>query len=147
MTVIKRGSFNINGSIRKLKRKKSTLPRQVGNVAKLHFLDSFRRMGFTDNSLQRWQKRRARRGSGFEPSNLTKSGRLKRDIRVKAATFARTVIGTSRVVYAAIHNFGLKGLAFGKIPFDMPKRQFIGDSKVMDRKIIKVIDREIRKIF
>jgi len=142
MGVRKKGSFKLPATIRQFKSKKSILPRQVGNVAKNHFLGSFRDAGFTDRTLQRWENKQ-KGGS----SNLTKSGKLRRSIRVKTATFARTVIGTAQVVYAAIHNFGLQGLAFGKSVFTMPKRQFIGNSVVMDRKIVRKIQKEVNKIF
>ncbi len=142
MGVKKRGSFKLPRTIAQFKRKKSTLPRKVGEIAKNHFLDNFRKGGFVDRTLERWERLK----DGTE-SRLTRSGKLKRSIRVKSARFARIVIGTTGVVYAAIHNFGLKGLAFGRSAFNMPKRQFIGNSRLMDRKIIREIDNEVKRIF
>ena len=142
MSVRKRGSFRLPQTIAAFKRKKSTLPRQVGVVAKNHFFDSFKNGGFTDFSLKRWVAKK-----DGEASHLTKSSKLKTSIRVKSARFSRIVVGTIAIVYAAIHNYGLRGLAFGRAAFEMPKRQFIGDSRVMDKKIIKQIDREVKRIF
>ena len=152
MSVKKIGSFKFKLTKRLFKQQKRSLPIVLGNQAKNFFLEAFRKGGFTDISFKRWMSRRKRLTKGRasatlrESSNLVKSGKLKRSIKVRPATFRKTRIFTN-LVYAAIHNFGLKGLAFGKHPFKMPEREFIGNSKVLERKLERRILKEINKVF
>ena len=55
------------------------------------------------------------------------------------------VVVWSTKIYAKIHNEGLMGLAFGKYPFKMPKRKFMGDSKILDKKLQTRIDNRLKK--
>jgi phage gpG-like protein len=57
------------------------------------------------------------------------------------------VIGTSGIKYADIHNRGLRGKAFGKYPFNMPKREFIGKSRELNRKNLLKIERLLNSAF
>ena len=152
MSVKKIGSFKFKLTKRLFKEQKRTLPIDLGKMAKEFFLDSFRRKGFTDFNLKRWIPRRKRLPKGrtsptlIEPATLIKSGDLRRSIRISPTTFKKTRIFTD-VVYAAIHNFGLRGLAFGKNPFKMPERKFIGNSRVLERKLEQRILKEVNKVF
>ena len=152
MSIKKIGSFKFTLTKRLFKAQKRTLPIILGNQAKNFFLDSFRRMGFTDFNLKRWIPRRKRLGKGRTSSTLTesatlvKTGTLRRSIRVSPSTFRLTKIFTN-LRYAAIHNFGLRGLAFGKNPFKMPERKFIGNSRVLERKLEQRILKEVNKVF
>ena len=152
MSVRKVGSFKLKLTKRLFKAQKRTLPVILGKVAKNFFLATFRKGGFTDVGFKRWTPRRKRLGKGRtsptlkEATTLTKSGRLKRSIKVRPATFKRIRIFTN-LVYAAIHNFGLQGLAFGKHRFKMPERPFIKDSKVLERELERRAFREIDKVF
>ena len=152
MSVRKIGSFKFKITKRLFKEQKRILPVILGKEAKNFFLDSFRRMGFTDFSLKRWTPRRKRLQKGrtsptlIEPATLIKTGTLRRSIRVSPTTFRITKIFTN-LRYAAIHNFGLQGLAFGKNPFKMPERKFIGNSRVLERKLEQRILKEINKVF
>ena len=119
----------------------------MGVLAANHFTTSFRNQGFTDESLQSWQPRkRTERSRMGNRAILVKSGRLRRSIRSKRFGFLAVKIYTD-VPYARIHNDGLMGRAFGKYPFKMPKRQFIGYSGVLNRKIIAKMDVTIKRIF
>lgn len=51
----------------------------------------------------------------------------------------------NEVPYAAVHNEGLKA-GRGK-GFQMPRRQFIGESRELNGKVEKLIEDELRKIF
>lgn len=152
MSVRKIGSFKFRLTQRIFKAQKRTLPIKLGKTAKNFFLDTFRRSGFTDFNFKRWVPRRKRLPKGrtsptqIEESNLTKTGKLKRSIRVRPATFRLTRVFTD-LIYAAIHNFGLQGLAFGKHSFKMPERKFIGNSKVLEKELEKQIFRELDKAF
>lgn len=152
MSVKKVGSFKFKFTKRLFASKKRSLPIILGNLAKNFFLATFRKGGFTDVGFKRWKQRRKRLGRGRtspilkEAANLTLTGKLKRSIRVRPATFKLTRIFTN-VVYAGIHNFGLQGLAFGKTVFKMPEREFIGNSRTLERKLERRITREIDKVF
>ena len=124
----------------------------MGNQAKNFFLEAFRRGGFTDIGFQRWKRRKKRLPRGrfsptqLEPATLVKTGKLRRSIKVRPTTFRKTRIFTD-LIYAAIHNFGLQGLAFGKHKFKMKERKFIGNSRVLERKLEKRILKEVNKVF
>lgn len=117
----------------------------MGILAANHFTTSFRNQGFTDESLQRWQPRkRTERSRMGNRAILVKSGRLRRSIRSKRFGFLAVKIYTD-VPYASVHNNGERsGRGRG---FKMPKRQFIGYSGVLNRKIISKLDVTIKRIF
>lgn len=124
--------FNIDEIKKNWETNKKSISRKIGTIAVNHFKNSFRTGGFTDNSLSKWRPRK----NNFEPSRavLVKSGDLRRSIRIKSNNGNRVVIGTTGVNYARVHNEG------GKF---IPKRQFIGDSKVMNNKIVRKLAREL----
>ena len=130
--------WNIKGYSKKLQQSKSQLPRKVGVITRNHFVNSFRRQGWTDSNLDPWAERKRADKDKRRRAILVKSGALKRSIRVKSATFRRIAVGSYGIVYSTRHNRGLKG---------MPKRQFIGESKVMTKQIERLINKELRKIF
>jgi phage gpG-like protein len=117
----------------------------MGILAANHFTTSFRNQGFTDESLQSWQPRkRTERSRLGNRAILVKSGRLRRSIRTKRFGFLSVKILTD-VPYASVHNNGERsGRGRG---FKMPKRQFIGYSGVLNRKIISKLDVTIKRIF
>jgi len=117
----------------------------MGVLAANHFTTSFRNQGFTDESLQSWQPRkRTERSRMGNRAILVKSGRLRRSIRSKRFGFLAVKILTD-VPYASVHNNGERsGRGRG---FKMPKRQFIGYSGVLNRKIIAKMDVTIKRIF
>jgi phage gpG-like protein len=117
----------------------------MGVLAANHFTTSFRNQGFTDESLQMWQPRkRTERSRMGNRAILVKTGRLRRSIRSKRFGFLSVKILTD-VPYASVHNNGERsGRGRG---FKMPKRQFIGYSGVLNRKIIAKMDVTIKRIF
>ena len=134
-----------------------------GKLAVTHFTKSFKDGGFTDEAFSPWKKRkrgvdtykRGRRGeSGIKSLGIDRgiligkggAGRLSRSIRSKRFGGLSAKIYTD-VLYARIHNDGLMGKAFGKYPFKMPKRQFIGYSGKLNRQIISFLDKNIKKQF
>jgi phage gpG-like protein len=126
--MIKRiGSFKIKEQKAEFKKFKSDAPLILGNIAVNHFKMGFRRGGHqTEASKDGWAKRRnPDRGRAI----LVKRGKLKRSIRIRGRRFNRITIGTSGVPYASRHNEGMK----------MPKREFIGASKALEKKIEKQI--------
>jgi phage gpG-like protein len=95
--------WGFESMLNRIEKVKKDLPVVLGNMAKNHFIDSFDKGGFTDESFSPWQKRkRAKRNTR---ALLVNTGKLKRSIRVKRASFAQIIISTS-VKYAQIHNDG-----------------------------------------
>ena len=117
----------------------------MGVLAANHFTTSFRNQGFTDETLERWQPRkRTERSRLGNRAILVKTGRLRRSIRTKRFGLLAVKILTD-VPYASVHNNGERsGRGRG---FKMPKRQFIGYSGVLNRKIIAKMDVTIKRIF
>jgi len=128
----------------------------MGVLAANHFTRSFSNGGFTDETLIKWQPRKrtrykTKRGKWVDDTNRgvligKGTGTLRRSIRSKRFGFLSVKILTD-VPYARIHNDGLMGKAFGKHSFKMPKRQFIGYSGQLNRKLIAFIDKNIKKQF
>jgi len=118
------------------------VPKQVGNMMLNHFLQSFDDEAFSDGrqSSDPWAKRKhktkrdrvaGRRGL------LIQSGSLKGSMRVGSATMKKIAVGSYGIKYATFHNNGTKRL---------PKRQFIGESKMMNRKIRTLIKKKLKQI-
>jgi len=124
------------------------IPVVVANNSKNHFLKGFRRGGGqTDASKSGWtQRKRSRSRANEGRAVLVQSGDLRADIRVRKTSFGRSVIGTSSATsdYSNVHNEGLRsGRGAG---FQMPKREFIGDSVELQKKNEQLILNELKKI-
>lgn len=122
------------------------LPIRVGNIAQSHFKDNFRRGGFVNGGLKRWKpsKRigRAKGAAGKYSTLLSSRNFLYNSITYKPSP--GKVVISSYAPYAAVHNEGLRA-GRGK-GFQMPKRQFIGDSKELTEKVTQTIETTINKI-
>lgn len=135
--VVKNTIPNLETVVRKLKK---TLPRQIANIAKNHYLDGFRRGGKqTDDSLTGWAKRKKEDKGKKRRAILVKTSALEKDLDVRKTTFREIVLGTSDdVPYGEYHNEGTD---------KMPRREFLGDSKKLDRKIVKFANAQFEKQF
>lgn len=133
-------AFNFERKIKEIQRLKKTLPRRVGNVAKNHYLKAFRDQGFTDDTLDPWTARKTKNRSDRRNKRrraiLVDKGHLRRSIRVGRATWNRIEVGSYGVKYARFHNRGE-----GKLP----RRQFVGASRVMNAQIRRLIQGEIKR--
>lgn len=132
------------------------LPTVIGNIARIHFRNSFRDGGFTDSTLEKWQPRKAdslpqttkawRESQGravLVGVGSKGGGDLRRSLRVLHVTKGSVTIG-SDLIYAGVHNYGLRaGRGAG---FTMPKREFVGDSKQLNDKILRNINKRIMAI-
>jgi len=121
----------------------------VANQSENHFKKSFRDGGFTDTTLRPWTPRKRpsradKNARGRSRAILVQSGALRRSI-VKTRLNGFKYKITSDLPYSAIHNEGLPGLAWGKHTFKMPKRQFIGVSRVLRDKHIKTFNKFVIK--
>lgn len=156
-----------------IKKTVRNLPLQIGNEAEVFFKDNFNKQGFDDDGLDKWVERK----HPVPGRNiLTKSGRLKKEIRkqVIGLKVMVKVMGASEK-YADIHNFGgtitirvtdklrkyawkmwyatgagyWKGIALTKkstLTIKMPQRKFIGASRTLDRKISALIEKQLGRI-
>lgn len=120
---------------------KRKVPKIAGNLALQHFLKAFDDEAFSDGSQSSdpWAKRKTKTKRDKKAGRralLVQSGALKGSLSVRSATWKRIVVGSFGIKYAPYHNRGTKVL---------PKRQFIGRSKLLDRKIKKLISVELKK--
>ena len=125
----------------------NALRSDLTKVAAKHFDNSFVNEGFTYNSLMKWRERK--RPDRYKHKILQKSGKLRRSIKTNVFTTKDMfeIRFKSSLPYAAIHNEGLTGKAWGKYPFKMPKRHFMGYSRAFDLRIQKMFNRKIKSIF
>lgn len=147
------------------------LPDVLATTALNHFKDSFRRQGWRDKGLKRWKPRK----DGSRPGGaiLVKRGHLRNSLRKLIVSWRRSEVGTN-LPYAAAHNEGFEGVvnvkghtrkkyqrtkskrkeATGSYGVrahtrkaNLPQRQFMGDSEILDRKIDHVIAKAVDTIF
>jgi len=133
------------------------IPRYASVTALNFFQDSFRKQGWEDVTFAPWAGRKDASGTGR--AILTNTSYLQNELRITQAT-ARTVKIVNDAPYAAIHNEGgvvsmritpkmrkffwakfyetkktkWKYMALmrkNQLTFKMPKRQFMGHSKMM----------------
>lgn len=131
--------FEFDKTLANYKRFQETAPKIIAEQSKNHFLEGFRKGGGqTDASKSGWEPRKktAKRNEGR--GILIDTGALRRSIRVIKASFKEIIISTERVKYAERHNEGLKG---------MPQREFMGDSKDLNRKNKNSLVNLLKRVF
>lgn len=120
----------------------------IGVQAVQHFKQSFQDEAFSDKSekdmpWQEVQRRKKGKGAAAQRKILTgETGELGESISYNKD--GRGVEITNPKIYAEVHNKGLRA-GRGK-GFKMPKRQFIGDSVLMNQKIKTKIEARMLKI-
>lgn len=137
------GTESLTRKIKAVYKVKDFLPDMLANQCVMFFRRSFSNQGYTDSALKPWKPRKSKKES--HPI-LVKSGNLLNSIRKVNVSYSRITI-ESDLPYSAIHNNGGQGLAFGKHPFTMPKRQFMGDSKSLRNGLQRRIEVEYNKAF
>lgn len=130
-----KGRFKIKENVQAFEKLKVEAPLVIANMAMNHFLEGFRKGGFMTNASQSgWPKRKLEdKGRAI----LVKSGDLRDSIHKKVVTFSDITIATKQVAYARRHNEGLK---------NMPKREFMGKSKVLNQKIGVKLYQMVKKV-
>lgn len=133
----------------------------LGVEAVNHFKESFDNEGFTDEVINPWKEVERRKPDSpwyghsgqtgkFSPERtqakiLTgETGELRNAITYKYLSNGVRV--ANEKPYAAVHQYGLPAKIYGKKPFKMPARPFIGKSKALIRKIETKIKRELIRI-
>ena len=155
--------FNLAEISKKLAATKQELLIQLSVQAQNYFAKSFKNQGFDGNQWEEVKRRKPEenaykypKGKGLQRRTqpiLTGAGYKQRGgaLRKAVATMSTTAVfrGNQIVMnvnlpYAKIHNEGLQGKAFGKYPFTMPKRKFVGQTneltEMQRKKITKVVD-------
>ena len=137
------GKWNFDKIEREMPRLKRELPIICGDLAVNFFRGTFNKQGF-DGVKWKEVQRRTQGTKAYKYATkaartraiLVKSGALRRGTLRKYTSFAKTII-QNEMPYAKVHNEGSK---------KMPKRQFIGQSKNLDKQTIQEIDRYVKKI-
>ena len=132
------------------------LPKIIGKEAVDIFKENFATESWGRKKWKEVQRRKATwmRAGKEVPNPLTEAKRTRKILAGDTANLKRSIIYdaekgkvtiSSNVVYAAVHNFGLRaGRGAG---FTMPQRQFIGDNKELQKKIEEQINNKLEKIF
>lgn len=134
---INRFNVDIDKKLKGSERKILTI---LGNMAKNHFLEGFRKGGGqTDASLGGWKERknpgsRQNRGRAL----LVKTGNMRDNIKVTSVTSSEARVTVKDIPYAIYHNEGTRRL---------PKREFIGRSKELEKELEKRITKYYDNIF
>ena len=122
-----------------------SLKDEVKQMAISHFKKSFDIEGFNDSPVKKWKPLKRKRSQPYTNNKiLTKTGKLKNSLRGRSYVGSRVwwVDIYSNVEYANVHNEGLRsGRGRG---FKMPKRKFMGNSRILDKKIQTRIDNRIK---
>lgn len=152
------------------------MPIKAGALAKSQFQDNFRQSGFLNNGLQAWPPAQRQSGKGTNASYKTLlSGRNHLFSSIKYTTGEGRVVIENAVPYAIVHNEGYNGVQYvkphksGRLAamslqrrknlrvgggnvkgfsrkVQIPKRQFMGESAELTKKIEDKFDSEILKI-
>jgi phage gpG-like protein len=123
----------------------------MGTEALNHFTKSFRDQGFTDTSLKKWDARKKETDTrGRKDRNrssraiLVRTGELRRSLQKRNLGRYSVVIKSDKI-YANVHNEGLRSGRGGG--FTMKKRQFVGYSEVLNRRLQQRINMRLNRIF
>lgn len=138
------------------------LPDIVGMEAVNHYKENFVNEGFTDKANNPWKDVKRRDPASpwygfsygakknFSQSRTTdkiltgETKELQNSIDYEKKPGRVTVYSDKK--YSAVHQFGLPAKVFGKKPFKMPARPFIGKSTVLEKNIQSKIERTLNKI-
>jgi len=149
------------------KKAEKQLERDLATVVKVegqkHFERSWDIQGFEDRGVTKWKPRKIPRqynkngtvsktykkfmhknGRAILYSHATDRDGTHLKDSIKSSKDGKRVIFSTNKVYAKVHNEG--GRAGRGKGFIMPKRQFMGRSAALDRKIEKKINRYIDKL-
>lgn len=126
--------------LKKSSEARRVLPPMIANLSKNHYLKGFKTGGKqTDLSRSGWKDRKKPdKKTAGRRAILVRTAHMKNDFDIRKTTKDEIVLGTNDTDYASYHNDGTKHL---------PQREFVGDSKALNMKVSKLINRELNKIF
>ena len=129
-------SDKIKALINELENSERELMTENAEIAKKFFVDSFQKKGFEDVAFNEWAEDKEEKKVG---ELMEKTGNLKNSIHVENITKNSAEI-VSNVEYASFLNKGTR---------NMVSREFMGDSEVMNKKIMdnteKFLDKKFKK--
>jgi phage gpG-like protein len=140
--------FNFYRVLDNLNKIKRELPVLLANQAENYFVDNFKKQGFDNKKWQEVQRRIAETRPYMYPKNkglsrrkkpiLIGSGRLRRAVAnsKKITTFNKILLEVN-LPYAANHNEG----------DTVPKRQYIGQTRELTNKRVKLINSTVDRIW
>lgn len=99
--------YNLAELSKKWDKEENGLMPELGVIAVNFFQDRFKARAWTDRRAKKWKPRK-KKEKGRRRALLVKSGRLRNSIHVKSTTRSSVIISTP-VKYAAVHNFGFEG--------------------------------------
>ena len=141
--------FTFDRVMQNFEKLKNGLPVVLANEAQNFFAGSWKSQGFTDTTLKGWNPRKKETKKTEGKAILVGSGKLRRavqnSIREKSFSKVRLVVDGGSIPYASVHNNG--GHAGRGAGFEMPQRQFMGDSAELRKQQRKTIVKFIDKIW
>lgn len=135
---------------RQLQRQLATIEQQVLRdviqvEAEAFHAENFRKEGFTDTGFTPWAPRKRPDKNPARRALLVKSGAMRRHA-TKGSVRGKQVDFTFPLAYMKVHNEGGKA-GRGK-GFQMPKRQFVGKSAVLEqriqRKVLALLNKKLK---
>jgi phage gpG-like protein len=133
----KQNKFNLKNIDKKARKALEAAIVDVGNTARVFFIDNFRKQGFDDKNVQKWKPRKVadkRAGRAI----LVKTGDLRRSIiRNPANRAALTVKISTDLAYAKIHNDGGNVIQYVK-----PHRRFVDQGDTMGTGVFNIKSRK-----
>ena len=107
---------------------------ELAGIAMMHFKRAFGQDGgMTNNSLNGWQERKR----DYPHDILYKTGELMRKISVTNRKFNSITIGIPSGHYGEYHNSGVPSR-------NLPKREFVGESDDLQRKLKEHIESNLQ---
>lgn len=171
-----RHSGDLGEDLRQLQALGRRMPRIAGALGVAHFKQSFKKQGFTDRSLDKWPERKRRDGERNRRAILIKTGALRRSVRIVRMGHNRVIVGselsyaqihneggrisgTQQIPQhrRKTHTRRVRGRRQSvsehsvsahsrNVNFEIPQRQFLGNSRVLNRKIERKLIQELRRI-
>ena len=140
----RKNKLDFNDLVRADKHLKNNVPKIIGERARRFFELSFRKQGFTNRGFSKWARRdkeyKANAKTGRRASAgkkiLSNRGDLADSIERTKTTKKQIRISSVGIPYANYHNNGT-----GR----QKKRQFIGNSEILEKGLQKRIEHEIKK--
>lgn len=139
--------FNFDRVIANMDKVQKILPKVLANETKNYFVGEFNKQEWNSTKWKPSKRQTNPKKTRDTASTLVQSGTLRRAVinSLQSATFEKIYFEVKDVDYAQVHNEGLRaGRGAG---FQMPKRQFMGQTNKLTRIQRDTIDKTIDKIW
>lgn len=125
-------------------------PTVMGKIAVDFFTESFQDEGFTDTSFEPWKEVKRRQDPKVKGARASRpiltgdTGDLGMSIEYRDAAGGEVTVFSDKP-YAEAHNEGTTTAGRNR-RVTIPKRQFIGDSEQMDKKVVEGLKKKMDRI-